>query len=367
MKIIFLIIVVLHGLIHVLGFVKAFELAVIKDLTSHISRPFGIVWLMCAVLFILFAIAFASGYTYAWIIGLLAVILSQIVILYFWKDGKFGTIPNLIILLTVILSFGSYTFNKMVDSEINEVLSFVKTTQPGIITEEDVMHLPAPVQRWITSTGIIGKPAIRSGYVKQTAFIKMKPDQETWYSANAIQYSVTEPPAFIWKVELDMMPVIKIKGRDKFIGGKGEMLIKMNSLINIVNEKGEKLDEGTIQRFLGELVWFPSLALSPHITWEPIDEFSAQATMHYRGTSGDGTFYFDDEGNFTKFIAMRYMANEPDAMKYPWILTVDDYAIFEGIKVPSKVKATWELDHTDWTWLDLQIEDIQYNRSTEEH
>jgi hypothetical protein len=363
MKIIFIIIVVLHGLIHVLGFVKAFELAAIRELTSHISRPFGIVWLICAVLFIFFAITYASGYTYGWIIGLIAVILSQIVIVYFWKDGKFGTIPNMIILLVVIMSYGSYTFNKMVDSEIEEVLSFAKTTQPGIVTEEDILHLPAPVQRWITSTGIIGKPEVLWGYVKQTASMKMKPEQEEWYTAGAIQYSVIEPPAFIWKVELDMMPVIKIKGRDKFIDGKGEMLIKMNSLINIVHEKGEKLDEGTMQRFLGELVWFPSLALSPHITWEPIDEFSAKAAMQHKGTNGDGIFYFDEEGNFTKFIAMRFLTNEPDAIKYPWILTVDDYAVFEGIKVPSEVKATWELEHTDWTWLDLKIEDIQYNRS----
>ncbi|MDN5330561.1 MAG: hypothetical protein PWP35_2348 [Bacteroidales bacterium] len=37
------------------------------------------------------------------------------------------------------------------------------------------------------------------------------------------------------------------------------MLIKVNSLIPVVNEKGNKLDEGTLQRYLGEIVWFPSL------------------------------------------------------------------------------------------------------------
>jgi len=55
--------------------------------------------------------------------------------------------------------------------------------------------------------------------------------------------------------------------------------------------------------------------------------------------------------------------NEPDSERKEWILTVDDYAVFEGIKVPSKIKATWKLDAGEWTWLHLEITDIQYNVS----
>ncbi len=32
--------------------------------------------------------------------------------------------------------------------------------------------------------------------------------------------------------------------------------------------------------------------------------------------------------------------NKADAKRYPWVLTVDDYAVLEGIKVPSKMKDT---------------------------
>jgi hypothetical protein len=42
-------------------------------------------------------------------------------------------------------------------------------------------------------------------------------------------------------------------------------------------------------------------------------------------------------------------------------LTVDDYKVFGGIKVPSKMKATWILDDLDWTWLELEIADMEYN------
>lgn len=188
----------------------------------------------------------------------------------------------------------------------------------------------------------------------------MKPEQKDWYIAEAEQYSTTENPAFIWTVTMQMMDFIKINGRDKFFGGKGEMLINLFSIINIVNEKGEKLNEGTIQRYLGELVWIPSLALSPYIRWDAIDEYSAKATINYKGTTGYGTFYFNEKGDFIKFIAIRYMGNEPNAKRYPWILTVDDYSEFDGIRVPVKMEATWKLDDRNWTWLKLDVVNAQY-------
>jgi hypothetical protein len=52
MKIAFLIIVLLHGLIHLLGFVKGFELKEVKELTLPISKTLGIVWLTATILFL---------------------------------------------------------------------------------------------------------------------------------------------------------------------------------------------------------------------------------------------------------------------------------------------------------------------------
>jgi hypothetical protein len=249
--------------------------------------------------------------------------------------------------------------NKMITRERAGIIDTAEASEPHIITEKDIQELPASVQGWLQSTGIIGKPAINILYVRQKAMMKMKPEQQNWYSAEAEQYITLKPPAFIWTVSMKMSPLISIRGRDKFTKGKGEMLIKMNSLINIVNERGSHMDEGSLQRFLGEMVWYPSLAISPLIKWEAIDENSAKATMVYRGTAGSGTFHFDENGNFVKFTALRFMGNKADAKRYPWVITADDYAVFEGIKVPSKMKATWELEEGDWTWLELEISSIR--------
>jgi len=361
MKYTFSTLIFLHAAIHLMGFVKAFKIARISTLQTEITQVLGIFWLLSFLLLAMSAVAFAFDKQFWFFLAVPAVIISGILIISTWSDAKYGMIPNVIILMLAFVSFSSCSMNKMISRETEEILDAVKVSEPEIKTNADITELPAPVQSWMRSTGIIGKPAITNACVHQKALMKMKPEQLDWFSAEALQYTTMNPPAFIWTVNMKMMPMVTIKGRDKYLDGKGEMIIKMNSFINVVNEKGTRMDEGTLQRFLGELVWFPSLALSPYITWESIDENSAKATMTYNGTTGSGTFYFNEEGDFVKFIALRFKGNEDGAKRYPWILTVDDYAVFEGIKVPSKMKATWKLDEGDWTWLELEISLINYN------
>lgn len=363
MKTAFLILVLLHGLIHLLGFVKGFELREVKELTLPISKPMGVVWLTSSFLFLTYGTLYLLNSKYAWLIGLFAVTLSQFLIILFWKDAKFETISNIIILAVLIVSFGYYNFQKIIQQETTQLLNKNVNTDKGPLNESDLTILPEPVKKWLKNSGVIGKPFISYGKVTQIAEMQMKPGQDNWMTATAIQYTTIDNPAFIWSVDVKMNSLLNFQGRDKFDDAKDEMLIKMNSLFNIVNERGEKLDEGTLQRFLGEMVWFPSLALSSHITWEQIDENIAKATMIYKGTLGIGTFYFNSNGDVAKFSALRYKGNETDAKRYNWEMNILDYKTFEGIKVPAKMTSTWKLDDKDWTWLKMEVTDLKYNKN----
>lgn len=353
----------LHGTIHVMGFMKAFKIARISTLQTEISHVSGIFWLLCSLLIAAAAGAFVFDKQFWFYLAVPAILISSFLVISNWSDAKFGMIPNVLILTVAGISLSSCSMNKMISRETEEILGAAKASVPKTLTNADIAELPAPVQGWMRSNGIIGKPCITAACIHQKALMKMKPGQHDWYNAEARQYTTMNPPAFIWRVNMKMMPMLSIKGRDSYVEGKGEMLIKMNSLINVANEKGTRMDEGTLQRFLGEMVWYPSVALSPYISWEAIDNTSAKATMSYKGTTGSGLFYFNHNGDFVKFIANRFMGNKADAKRYPWILTVDDYAVFEGIKIPSKMKATWQLDEGEWTWLQLEITSISYNEN----
>ncbi len=199
--------------------------------------------------------------------------------------------------------------------------------------------------------------------LKQKGQMKLKSEQEKWYDANAVQYFTVDNPAFIFQVKVDMMPLVYFTGRDKFKDGKGSMIIKILSLINVVNDSdNEKINQGTLQRYLGEMIWFPTAAVSPFIKWEEVDSLTTKATMTYKGTTGSAMFYFNDKGDFVKFGAMRYMETEDNSQLKEWIITFNEYSVYNGIKIPVKGEATWKLDNGDFTWYKLEVYDVEYDK-----
>lgn len=320
-------------------------------------------WISALILSIAFGFSYYFKLKYAWVIGLLNAVVLQILIFIFWEEAKFGTIPNILLLTVSIVLFGYYNFQNLVHRETIQLINKNIKTEKRTINESDIICLPEPVKKWLKQSGAIGRPYINYGKVTQIAKMQMKPEQDNWLTANATQYTTIDNPAFIWYVDVKMNSILSFQGRDKYDEGKGEMLIKLNSLFNLVNERGEKLNEGTLQRYLGEMVWLPSLALSPYIKWEEIDDSSAKATMSYKGTSGSGTFYFNSNGEIIKFSCLRYKGNEADAKRYNWEINISGYKSFEEIRVPAIMTSTWRLENKDWTWLKLEVMDIKYNNN----
>ncbi|HVW13279.1 MAG TPA: hypothetical protein VHB54_05645 [Mucilaginibacter sp.] len=98
--------IIAHGLIHFVGFIKAFRFADIEQLTQAISRPGGILWLLSGLLFICSAVLFSLDKEWWWLFSASGITISQYLIISDWHDAKFGTIANVIILLPTLIGFG---------------------------------------------------------------------------------------------------------------------------------------------------------------------------------------------------------------------------------------------------------------------
>lgn len=364
MKLLFVGLVLLHGIIHLIGFIKGFGFREVSALKHTVSKQMAFLWLIATVLFMIYAFQYFFNLPFSWVTGFAAVLISQILIIFYWQDVRFGTIPNLLIVTVSFSAFGFYSFQQDTRLEVTELFNQNNLQDKKILTENEILHLPEPVKRWLHHSGAVGNTIIQNARIRQLAELKMKPEQEKWLKAEATQYSVMNEPGFVWSVDVQLNSLLGFQGRDRFINGKGEMLIQFNSLFEVVNEEGEKISEGAAQRFLGELVWFPSLAISPFITWQTINDTTAMAVIHYKGVKGMGTFYFNSSGDFIRFSAWRYKDNTPDARKFEWVLTVTGYKVFDSIRIPAVMAATWRLDQGDWTWLKLEITDLKYNSDT---
>ncbi|MGM0746228.1 MAG: DUF6544 family protein, partial [Bacteroidota bacterium] len=351
-----------HGLIHLLGFVKAFDMANITELSIPISKPMGVAWLVASVLFLTTAVLYIMSYRFWPFIAIIAVILSQFIVFTAWGDAKFGTIANLIILLVALPAAGDWFFNSKVSSEQDYLLEQVSPPEDQRIQEEDLQHLPDIVQTWLKNSGAIGKPEVTFVRLKQTGEMRTSPDGK-WLNFNAVQYFDVKGPAFNWSTEVKMMPLVHLVGRDKLTDGNGEMIIKLLSLFNVVNERdNQKLNSGTMIRYLGEICWFPSAALNDYISWEEIDETTAKATLTVNGDEVSGIFRFSENGDFTSFEAERYYGGAEDAELRKWVVEAEEFNTFNEYRIPNKLSVTWKLPEGDFTWLHLEVTNLEVNK-----
>jgi len=351
--------IIIHGLIHFLGFASAFAIVNTPALTGHISRPAGMVWLAATVMF---AVSGARAFAVVswWRAGIVAIVLSQILIISVWEHASWGTVANTIILCAAITNLASWRFRTAAHQQARELLkatSRVKTSMP----EDQLSKLPEPVRRWLAHCGALEHEHIYSVRLRQRGVLRMS-EAGKWMEMTAEQYFNTDKPSFLWLANIKY-GMTHIAGCDVYRDGKGNMSIKIASMMTVADAKGIEADQGTMLRYLAEIQWFPSAAVSPHIIWHPVDELTAEAEMNYAGKGVKGTFHFSSEGDITAFEAKRYMEHKGSYSLETWYVPVADYKVFEGVRVPSKGSAIWKLKTGDFNWFNWEITSIDYNYS----
>jgi hypothetical protein len=96
---------IVHGLVHLMGFAKAFGYASLPQLTQPISRQAGLVWLLAGLLVCASAVLLVARPRMGWIVGAMALIVSQTVIIAAWRDAWAGTLVNVVLVLVVVYAF----------------------------------------------------------------------------------------------------------------------------------------------------------------------------------------------------------------------------------------------------------------------
>jgi len=269
----------------------------------------------------------------------------------------------LLALLAAVLLVGLWAdrrFQRATDDAVRALLSAAPA--PGhAVTDADLAPLPPPVRRWLEASGVVGRPIPSSVRLRQRGLLRTAPDQ-AWMPARAEQYFRTDEPGFVWRVRVRMFGVLPVAGRDAYRDGKGRMLIAAASLVPVVDAADEKIDHGTLLRYLGEMVWFPAAALRPYVRWEPIDDRSARAAMRYGGVEGSAVFTFDDEGRFVALDAERYLGGGAEAKRERWAVQATAWETRDGVLVPVRGDALWHLRDGDFSYYRWEITTLEYDR-----
>jgi hypothetical protein len=356
----------IHGIIHLLGFVKEWNLGSAGKFTGNASIRFsgntskviGSLWFVAFALLLISAIGYYSRKDWFWIVGVAGLFVSQALIVIYWQDAKWGTAINVILVIVVIFSAARIGFNKMVKNEV-ETLIKSATAEQSVISEEEVSTLPPIIQTWLRKSRVVGKTIPQSIHIIQKGSMRTNPDSK-WMPFDAEQYFTIDPPGFVWNASIHTDKFVDIVGRDKYENGKGNMLIKAESLIPMANSSGNEIDQGTMIRYMAEICWFPHAAISRYLTWEQIDKHRARVTMNYNNVTASGIYTFNSDHLPLGFEAERFGEFNGRYSKETWSVATTRFNDFNGMTIGNESEVTWKLKAGDFTWLKLEILSNEY-------
>ena len=345
-------VLLVHGVLHLIGFFKPWKV--------DGFRGVGVLWLIAALALTTAALLCSMGRESWWKVAAPAIVLSQGLIVFQWGDAWAGTVVNLLLVVAVAVGAGTQQFHADNLTRARALLAKGPKGAQPILRAEETSALPSPVRRWLEASGAVGRPRARTVRLLQRGGLRTAPDQR-YMPAVATQYFTVDDPGFVWAVDVTMMRAIPVVGRDSWVDGSGRMFIKAGGLVTVADGTGPAFDQGTALRFLGEIIWFPSAAVAPYITWEPIDGRRARATLAFKGVSVSAEFEFDERGRFTGLTAKRYYDGQS---LETWVIPVTDWKSIRGIEMPVRGGAVWKLASGDFDYYQWEILDVEVNRAT---
>ena len=249
--------------------------------------------------------------------------------------------------------------DKQVRGMAAELFAKAQTQNQSPITKADLAGLPQPLRRYLTQTGVIGRPRISTVRLKQKGFFRTRPEQN-WMPMQAVQYYSVDPPAFLWHGKIKMLPFLAVQGRDHYEAGTGHMLIKL-AAFTLGDARGPEMDQGALVRYFNEMMWFPTAFLRESIQWEENDANSARGAIQIGGTSASAVLHVTKSGHFANFVADRYMSTGDTFSLESWSTPVGDYAELNGLKLPISGEGVWHLDAGDFSYIRLRITELEYD------
>jgi len=216
----------------------------------------------------------------------------------------------------------------------------------------DLAALPEPVQRYFQKVLPEGMPPIQYVRLKHSGRFKMGLDKD-WIPITGEQYYTTHPPQFLWQGKTTLFSAV-----DSDMQDRGSLRVHLFSLLPIVHATGSHVDQGELLRWLGESVWYPTnLIPRPGLHWEAIDAHSARLTYAHAGIEVAYTVYFNAKNEIERLETQRYM--EAGRLE-KWSGACEDYQEADGLLVPRRIQATWNLAGGDHTYADFVVEQIEF-------
>ncbi len=367
------ILLLIHGAIHLIGLVHAFQWWPLAMMTKPIARGVGVVWGLAAVLMVVPAILILVHDRRWWMIAAMAIAVSQIVIIRQWHDARFGTIANVLVLLAVISGAASWSFHRRYAAAVSQALARTREAPQRIIVDADLIALPIAVQRYLRASGVIGTNQPRN--MRLTFTGQLRSEDGSWMQITTEQVnSFAIPSRFFWMNTT--MKGVPVDGFHSYDNGVASMRIKLFGLFAVV-DVGSANSHGDSELDIAETVtWFndlclfaPGALLDSRITWQTVaanaplgvEEVIATFTDHQRSISA--RLVFDDQDRLVNFISDdRYLVAPHKApVRRRFSTPASAHRMLNGRLLPGHGDAIWQLPEGPFVYGQFTLTSITYD------
>ena len=357
LKFLFAFLLLVHGLIHFMGFAKAFKFGDLPQL-KETSITAGITWLITALLFMIAVVLFLLHKNSWPLVLLVAVFISQVLIILVWKEAKAGTIFNIIALLAAVGELTTQNFEARFIQDVNA--NFARNNNPvtGLVSLTDIAHLPPPVRQYLLYTGVVGKPKLTNMRISFTG--QMRDKGKAWFPFETVQYIFFEAPARLFFMKA-VMKGMMVPGYHRYQDEKASMDIRLFGLVPIAQAKGIEMNKAeTVTLFNDICLFAPAALIDKRILWQGIDSTCAKAIFTNGQNKITATLYFNAIGQLTNFISDdRYAVSL--MRQYRFSTPVKDFKLIGGRNVPTYGEAIWHYPDGLFVYGKFYLKHIAYN------
>jgi hypothetical protein len=220
-------------------------------------------------------------------------------------------------------------------------------------------ELPEAARRWIRHAIAAGTPLRTSVELRMHGEIRLG----AWRSFSAVQ-RLTAAHGFVWAATARLLG-LPVTGFDRYTQRTGQMRWRLLNAIPVMSAGGTDVTRSAAGRHAGELLLAaPAAALSPQVTWRPVDRDRATARVQLGSDTHDVTLTVAADGALTELHMTRWGNPDKDAFgAYSFGATLHDEAHFDGFTIPRHITAGWHYLTDRWAqgqFIRYTIDDARY-------
>lgn len=358
-------VVVVHGLIHLLGAAKGSGWAEVNQLAVPISSGWGAVWLTAALATVAAGLLLLAQVRWWWVVGGVAVVVSQIAIASSWADAKVGTAVNVGLLAAVAYGGASQGPTSAGADYRRRARRALAAARPAdLVTESDLAHLPDPIASYIRGCGVVGRRRVQTLHAHFHGQIRGAPTKP-WMTFTGEQVNTCgEHPSRLFLMDAELLG-LPVEVLHVFEGEKATMRVRALSMFTMVDASGAEMDRAeTVTIFNDLCVLAPGALIDAPVTWHVVDEHRVTGCYTLGPNSVTAELTFNEDHELVDFFSDDRTAVSSDGKTFTpqrWSTPISGYRSLGATRLGTVGEGRWHAPDGEFAYIEYRLDDITYN------